>query len=495
MKKYIKYANFLRIGTGVALRSRFNHDRSQKYLIEQISKIPGLPAKAAQIFALRTGLPDTIQVEPLPLEWVKEKLFEKQSKFAAEITEISEAVAVASLGQVHRVRIQNGSELAIKIRYPEVDKTIEEQLDLLLMGLKKFGRGKEYGLDVSDYESFLRESFKEELDYHHEALQQEKFRLGYSKYSSIIIPKIYKEWSDSEILVQSFEESIFLAQICGLSQAEKKNTAENLIRFLCAGIFENGLVHADLHPKNWGFRDNESKLIIYDFGSSLALSPDITSAFRRLALRNSSMSRIDLLECFEIIGFDSNKMLNIADRLPLLTEVLFRPFTMKQWDPRDWKLGESVTEILGAERWWFRTAGPAWFMQLMRSALAVVEAVQRLEVSIDVQAVLAGCLPNSVQNTSRSSNHSSIQITDMKTRSTSLRVLVTENGSRIVEIELPVRVVDELENTIPDEVRRNLESQNIDIELIKKRAQISGYVPQELFMADNGNRHYRVWIA
>jgi hypothetical protein len=75
-----------------------------------------------------------------------------------------------------------------------------------------------------------------------------------------------------------------------------------------------------------------------------------------------------------------------------------------------------------------------------------------------------------------------------------LRVLVTEKGENIVELSMPARAVEDLEDLLPDNVRRKCQSDGIDLTAIKNQAIANGGEPQELFSASHGERQYRVWL-
>lgn len=482
------------IGIGAVARAAVSRSLGKRYLVEQISKIPGLPAKAAQILSLKLGVVESSRIEPLSHTWVMERLKQCHSSFFADLEDLDPAFAMASLGQVHRARMRDGRGLVAKIRYPEVAENLQEQLGLLLLLLRKFSKSKEYGLDVDDYQKFLKESFSEELDYRKEAGHQDLFRAAWDEDQSIIIPHVEKVYSDEELLVQSFEHSLPLDALLDSSHEIRQAVAGQLLRFFVKGLFDNGLVHADLHPRNWGFRRAEQKLVVYDFGSVLSFNQEIRSHLRRLAF-DSSLSETEAIENLAALGFAEDKLERIRQKIRPLVRLLFEPFHQEVWSPGDWQLGARLNALLGEDRWWFRTAGPAWFMLLMRSASTVFESIRqlRVDVPVDVRVDVRFEVPD------RRPQSSNLWIPGLNEQQKfeekcKLRVLVTEGAEHIVEIEFPAHATEQLEDLIPDEVLERIHATGIHLQSLKQRAIDSSFEPQDLFVVERGQRKYRVWL-
>lgn len=77
----------------------------------------------------------------------------------------------------------------------------------------------------------------------------------------------------------------------------------------------------------------------------------------------------------------------------------------------------------------------------------------------------------------------------------SLRVMVKDqSGDIVVDLSLPRRSVDELEELIPEETLVQVKQQKIDLAAIKRQVQLSGYIPQQLFHLQNERRNYRIWL-
>ncbi len=109
----------------------------------------------------------------------------------------TEAFAAASLGQVHRARLKSGEEVAVKIQYPGIDATIEQDLGnlkLLLRTLQALaGDVMRQKIDTKTVYSELEERLREELDYVNEARNINEFHKLLDGDRDIVIPRVIKE--------------------------------------------------------------------------------------------------------------------------------------------------------------------------------------------------------------------------------------------------------------------------------------------------------------
>ena len=120
-------------------------------------------------------------------------------------SEFDESSAAASLGQVHRVRLHCGQEVAVKVRYPGIVDQVDAELRLagLIPGI---GPAKRWGFDVDGYRSMLRDDLSRELNYRREAESQQRARVQL-QISGLVVPKIVSELCREDLLVQHIRDS------------------------------------------------------------------------------------------------------------------------------------------------------------------------------------------------------------------------------------------------------------------------------------------------
>lgn len=480
------------IGATSFLLSRFNEGLAKRYFLREISEMPALGQKFAQILAFQmpSFREEISSPKAAPLSWVKGKLEAEVPDFSKKIIEIQSDPEVASLGQVHRARLNTGEDVAVKVRYPGVDQELKNQLDLLVLAFKNAPKKIRNSFDLKSYENFLSHFFLEELDYQKEAIAQKCFRDTWSGHSKIVIPIPFPNWSSSSIFVQEFQESLHLSKLKGLKLEPRLECAKLLTQFFLDSLFRTGLVHTDLHPKNWGFRPDQRELVVYDFGATLRLSSDMVSAFFSL-LSGKCHTRVALLEAYERIGFDKDALDRLGDVLPKLTDLFFTPFrNAGSFSFKEWKIQEEAESILGARKWEFRQAGPPWFLMVIRSFNGWLHAIRELDVSLNLDEFhYKPDLSHRVQSHPLEGICAHF---DLKIRH--LRVSIKINGVETVSLEFPSHSVESLEDMIPDSVLSELQRSGVNLSEIRRSALDSGLVPQLLFEKCILDRTYRVWI-
>ena len=153
-----------------------------------------------------------------------------------------------------------------------------------------------------------------------------------------------------------------------------------------------------------------------------------------------------------------------------------------------------MQEVLGTDHWAFRSAGPAWFFVLMRSVAGWVNSIKTLDCSVDLRKI--GMIFPQIQADDPHSSYSTSFGTE-ESRSPEkrlLKVAVKENGTSIVELELPVRAISDLEDLLPEKAKNLVQKNGISLRVIKEKVIQSEFQPQEVFSLESESRSYRVWI-
>lgn len=476
----LKFAKIAAISKGVGL---FNADWGRRYLIDELSKMPGIPTKIGQLLATKYSVTDHKETyHALPVEWIKLKLSEQSPELAKMVDEIAEHGVKASIGQMHWARLKTGQEVAIKVRLPEVDQQILEQLNLMLDGLARIPLGQNHGIDVLAYRSFFHEFFSREINYEIEAEEQSAYAAAWKDHPEYVIPQVLKQYSTKEILVQSFEPSTWLEALTSQGQSQREDCASLIAKHFLKGTFDLGVLQSDFHPRNWGYRPDKRQLVLYDFGAVLRLDEALRQSIR-LVFFGPEMDEAAVLDRFADLGFDREKLLPIGARLSDLVYLLRVPLMQPPgWKIKDWRLAEEMEALLGVDKWYFRTAGPPWFLLLMRGFLGAIKAIERLDAPVDFGKWAEGPKVQSRIKMAAQPAHA-------------LRVNISEHGHNIVSLEFPVAAIEQLDGLIPAEVLSKLTAHGINLSEIKRDALASQLKPQELFQTTIGNRIYRVWIG
>ncbi len=185
-----------------------------------------------------------------------------------------EAVAAASIGQVHRAVLPDGRRVAVKIQYPEIADALEADLGTAA-GLtaiatpmaKAMMPGIEPGMLIGE----VRKLVLEELDYELEAQHQRTFARAYRDHPFIYVPYVVTSLSRRRVMVSEWVDGLRFPQMQELPQAERDRIGEILMRFYFHSMDYVRRFNTDSHPGNFLLRDDGSVAFL-DFGNVKVVS-------------------------------------------------------------------------------------------------------------------------------------------------------------------------------------------------------------------------------
>jgi ubiquinone biosynthesis protein len=163
-------------------------------------------------------------------------------------------LASASIAQVHRAVLKDGEEVAVKIQRPGIRTVIEVDLEIMLHLATLMERHIEefsFHRPVKIVEEFAR-TIEKELDFVLEAENMERFAAQFLMDEHIYVPKTFRDFSSSRVLIMEFIQGIKVSELDKLDAAglDRKIIVDRGAELLLRQIFENGFFHADPHPGN-----------------------------------------------------------------------------------------------------------------------------------------------------------------------------------------------------------------------------------------------------
>ncbi len=210
------------------------------------------------------------EVSPVGFDEIEQVFFEEFGKRSGELFEGELIlVASASLGQVYRGYLKDGTDVAIKVQKPNIAQKIASDIAIMRqIGSFLKDRLKEYGIDDVDMiiDEFEK-SIRKELDFNIESLNLKRFSKNFSDNPKIKVPKLYEDLSSQRILTMEYIEGIKVSNRQKLIENSIDPSAVAHIGFelLCEQIFVHRYFHADPHPGNI-FALDEETISFIDFG-------------------------------------------------------------------------------------------------------------------------------------------------------------------------------------------------------------------------------------
>jgi predicted unusual protein kinase regulating ubiquinone biosynthesis (AarF/ABC1/UbiB family) len=276
------------------------HLKNARRIVESSKQLRGAFMKLIQMLSTRTDLlpveaidilkTTQSSVPPMDYKLIAQQLRCELGKppeqlFASFETE---AFAAASLGQVHRARLKNGTEVAVKIQYPGVATTVENDLGNLKLLLRTLqavaGDLMRQKIDTKSIYAELEERLREELDYVIEARNINEFRHLLADEADVMIPQVIKEFSTRRVLTMTYVDGYRLSDIFGEHADLELRTwvARKYYRLIWRQILEFGVLHTDPQPGNY-LVTYHPRFGILDFGSVRHFSETIRRASLQLA--------------------------------------------------------------------------------------------------------------------------------------------------------------------------------------------------------------------
>src|SRR5271167_3320315 len=187
-----------------------------------------------------------------------------QSKFASFSQEAS---AAASLGQVHRARLPDGTEVACKLQYPDMPSTVEADLRQLKLAMAVYHR-MDSAIQHDEIYKEMRERLREELDYLREAAQMRMYGRMLKDQPGVHVPVPLPELSTHRLLTMTWLDGRPLMQRLAEDppQEERNKIAEALFRAWYVPFYRYGVIHGDPHLGNYQVRPDASVNLL-DFGA------------------------------------------------------------------------------------------------------------------------------------------------------------------------------------------------------------------------------------
>ena len=192
-------------------------------------------------------------------------------------------MASASIAQVHLARLLDGSPVVVKVKRPDIEQMIFNDLKLLKQ-LARLGRffPQTSVWNPADVADELQQALELELDFQHEADNIRRFRLGHAGIRYIAIPRVYPRFSGRHVLVMEYIRGIKVSDRAALIAAgyDPEEICAKIVCNFMHQVLDLGFFHADLHPGNVLISAN--KIAYLDFGLVGNLSPRMKKHFGNL---------------------------------------------------------------------------------------------------------------------------------------------------------------------------------------------------------------------
>lgn len=218
-------------------------------------------------------------------------------------------VAAASIGQVHKGRTHGGRELAIKIQYPGVRRSIDSDIDNVVSLLRISGLLPR-DLDIDPLVTEAKQQLRLETDYLHERqqlLEYDAALKAFRHYGALTLPGVDATLSTEQILCMDFIEGVSLKQAAAEQTALRDHIPALLLELFFCELFHLRCVQTDPNPANYRYNLKQDSLVLLDFGAVRRFSTAFVQQYHSAICAATERNALKLAEALEALGFFSQR--------------------------------------------------------------------------------------------------------------------------------------------------------------------------------------------
>ena len=371
------------------------HLRGANRILDTSTALGGTLIKACQFASTRPDILPTPYIQSLsklqdrvpPHPWseiagvIRQELGREPNEIFEWIE--PEPVASASIAQVHRARLYNGTEVAVKVQYPGIAGIIDTDL-AILQRIVALVVQLYPNIQLHPILDYLKETLPLELDFRREAAEMTELREALMHRKDVIIPSAIPELSTERLLVMEFIDGIKITDCAAMLDASisPSEVARLLNDVYAEQIFRLGMLHADPHPGNL-FVQPGPRLVLLDHGLTVHLEPSLVESLGEMvnALLVADFNR--LTKALTQAGMQLDQQVDISTLLQLVGVLLGGEQDKTAMDTLEagQKLGKSIGQI------------PVELI-LMGRALGLLDGItKQLDPEVDALEIVASYVP------------------------------------------------------------------------------------------------------
>ncbi len=319
-------------------------------------------------------------------------------------------IAAASIGQVHRVQTRDGRDLAIKVQYPGVAKSIDS--DVANLGMMIRASGILPGtLDLDPYLEEARRQLHDETDYHREGRELMRFWHLLAETDDFVVPSLAEDWSTRSILAMDFIDSVPVESLDTAPQDVRDTVARQLVTLTLRELFDFGVMQTDPNFANYRYQPDSARVVLLDFGASMEIAPEYREGYRRFLTAGLNDDRTGLIGAAAELGFlPEQASPDHTARLIAMMETVMRALRgAGMFDFADQSLSRQIQAeaIALAEDGFDPPEVPMQVLFVQRKLGGIFSLAARLRARLPVRSLVEAALDQSSRERPRSAQPSS----------------------------------------------------------------------------------------
>ena len=190
-------------------------------------------------------------------------------------------IAAASIGQVHKARLKDGREVAIKVQYPGIARSIDSDVSNVGRLIRLSGLMPP-GLEMEPFLEEAKAQLHEEADYVKEAAHLQTFHGLLSGDGRFVLPAYLPELSSPRVMAMDYVASTGIEAVETAPQEVRDRVARELIELTLKELFAFKWMQTDPNFANYRFQPESGRVVLLDFGATRAIPAAIVDAYGAL---------------------------------------------------------------------------------------------------------------------------------------------------------------------------------------------------------------------
>jgi predicted unusual protein kinase regulating ubiquinone biosynthesis (AarF/ABC1/UbiB family) len=292
-----------------------------------------------------------------------------------------EPVASASIGQVHRSILDDGTSVAVKVRHPGIEEAIRSDFKGAALGIF-FAHLAAPGLAVEEMLVEAETRFLEECDYALEASRQERFREIVAASPSVSVPVVHRVVCGPRVLTSTWHDGLGLDAFVAAAPfaAERVRACRGLFEFYVGTLYRHGLFNADPHPGNLLF-NGDGRVTILDHGCVRAFEPAQVNALLQLSRAVRSDNGRAMQDALAALGMAEPG--EDFDVTRTLVRGLFAPMFLPGQHRIEPEQAMSMRQVAKLRRGLLRVRLPGRLLFLFRARVGLYAVLANIKAKLD----------------------------------------------------------------------------------------------------------------
>lgn len=333
-------------------------------LVDGLDELKGIAMKMGQMLSmaeehdlLPPGWKDVLsrlQHSATPKEWsyIEPLLHQGLSNLNIYDQIDPEAIHAASIGQVHKAKLKDGRTVAIKVRYPGMEESLESDLETMRSFLKimKLVPGER---SIDEILDMLKRIFIQELNF----TREKNFYVWYKKklqsFPEFVVPEVIHEGCGDGVLTTEWIEGISLHQwITNHKEqfhepdviASRNDIGRKLQKLILVEIYHLQCIQSDPNPANF-LISPDNKIVLLDFGSAQELGEVLVDQYFRLCYGAMRSEEDRITEAAMDLGFIYEKDSSaIKQKFLEVMQLVSEPFEQGEYSWENCRLIKRINE-------------------------------------------------------------------------------------------------------------------------------------------------------